>query len=91
MPSGEPEIFCPRCAWRPSAEDRWHCRPACGTVWNTFWTRGLCPGCGHQWERTQCFDCKIMSPHEEWYHYPDDDAGDEERANEKDLAAARCT
>jgi hypothetical protein len=40
-------------------------------VWNTFWTRGLCPGCGHQWQETQCLRCRKMSPHESWYHYPD--------------------
>ena len=67
----EAEIYCPKCSWRPSATDRWMCYPACGTVWNTFWTRGLCPGCGHQWQETQCLRCHKMSPHESWYHYPD--------------------
>ena len=67
---GEPEIYCPLCAWRPRATDRWRCRPGCGTVWNTFWTRALCPGCGHQWLETACLKCGKMSPHESWYHYP---------------------
>ena len=66
----EPEIFCPRCEWRPRAEDRWSCVSSCGTVWNTFWTRGTCPGCRHTWDRTQCLACGELSPHADWYHYP---------------------
>jgi hypothetical protein len=68
----EAEIYCPLCAWRPKATDRWWCHPGCRTEWNTFWTRGLCPGCGHQWLETACLRCQRMSPHESWYHYPDD-------------------
>lgn len=64
----EPEIYCPVCIWHPTGEDLWECD--CGTVWNTFWTRGTCPGCGHQWEVTQCLECRRFSPHENWYHYP---------------------
>lgn len=63
-------IFCPLCAWRPAAEDRWACMPGCGTSWNTFWTRGLCPGCAKQWEVTQCLACQRLSPHRRWYHEP---------------------
>ena len=68
----EAEIYCPKCSWRPSATDRWVCNPSCGTEWNTFWTRGLCPGCGHRWLDTQCLGCAQWSPHETWYHYPDE-------------------
>jgi len=64
------DIHCPRCAWRPQAEDRWMCTPECATVWNTFWTRGLCPGCAHQWHLTQCLACREHSPHRHWYHVP---------------------
>lgn len=70
--SGKPDIYCPKCAYRPRAEDRWQCMPGCGTVWNTFWTRGICPGCSYAWQDTQCLACFEMSPHESWYHYPDD-------------------
>lgn len=66
------DIFCPECGWRPRAEDRWACIPSCGTIWNTFWTRGVCPGCGLKWLKTQCLACKKLSPHEAWYHYPAD-------------------
>lgn len=76
---GEAEIYCPLCAWRPGPEDRWCCWPGCRTEWNTFWTRGLCPGCGRQWTETACLNCGRMSPHESWYHHPD---GDEAPADE---------
>lgn len=69
----EPEIRCPRCAWKPKAESRWACKPECGTVWNTFWTGGVCPGCGHAWQHTQCPNCHQRSPHKDWYHFPDGD------------------
>lgn len=64
------EIFCPQCGWRPSVEDRWVCTPTCGTVWHTFWTRGVCPGCAVRWPHTQCLACEAFSPHEAWYHQP---------------------
>jgi hypothetical protein len=69
-------IRCPLCAWRPSASSRWSCFsgdgpeppfPACGTTWNTFLTRGLCPGCTHQWQWTSCLRCEGWSLHEDWY------------------------
>ncbi len=69
-------IRCPLCKWRPDARSRWICRDSphpenftggCGTVWNTFDTRGLCPGCGHQWRWTSCLRCHRKSPHEDWY------------------------
>lgn len=63
------EIYCPNCQWRPQPEDRWQCVPSCGTIWNTFWTRGVCPGCTVKWPVTQCLGCKRFSPHEAWYHY----------------------
>src|SRR5438132_1271570 len=69
-------IRCPRCGWRPSASSRWSCDPVegpeppfqgCGTVWNTFSTRGRCPGCSHWWRWTSCLRCSEWSPHEDWY------------------------
>jgi hypothetical protein len=70
-------IRCPLCRWQPQASSRWCCSDAagyphffhngCGTVWNTFETRGRCPGCGHQWSRTDCLRCRGCSPHEDWY------------------------
>jgi hypothetical protein len=69
-------IRCPLCQWRPSASSRWCCHAAgtpepffeaCGTTWNTFATRGLCPGCGHQWQWTSCLRCSEWSRHADWY------------------------
>ena len=70
-------IRCPLCFWQPSASSRWTCQcgggtpeppfDACGTVWNTFDTRGKCPGCAHQWIWTTCLHCQVSSRHEEWY------------------------
>lgn len=63
--SGRRKIRCPKCAWEPQRHDRWGC--VCGHVWNTFDTRGVCPGCDATWSETQCLKCKAWSPHEAWY------------------------
>jgi hypothetical protein len=69
-------IRCPLCAWEPDASSRWGCvrtdvpegfSGGCGTVWNTFSTRGRCPGCQHQWRWTHCLRCTEWSLHEDWY------------------------
>jgi hypothetical protein len=74
-------IRCPRCFWQPARSSRWSCAcggtpepwfEACGTVWNTFDTRGRCPGCAHQWVWTSCLRCGAASPHEDWYDAPDE-------------------
>ncbi len=84
----EPLIRCPCCAWEPAAEDRWECsREGCGTSWNTFWTRGVCPGCTYQWRNTQCFACGEFSPHEAWYHQPEDIDASVEEARPLELEA----
>jgi hypothetical protein len=69
-------VRCPLCRWQPSAYDLWYCSDAghpeyffggCGALWNTFETRGRCPGCNHLWRWTMCLRCAAWSPHEEWY------------------------
>ena len=60
-------IRCPRCAWEPAQHDRWRCEPGCGFVWNTFQTRGVCPGCARQWTETACLRCHEWSRHDDWY------------------------
>ena len=71
-------VRCPLCAWRPDSSSRWSCQPSetpepffpgCGTVWNTFSTRGRCPGCDHQWRWTSCLSCEGWSLHEDWYEH----------------------
>lgn len=80
----EPQIYCPHCQWRPLGSSRWQCSPrmgGCGTTWNTFWTAGMCPGCGYRWEITACLACKRFSPHRDWYHWPEtQDTGHERHA-----------
>jgi hypothetical protein len=80
-------ISCPLCAYRPHAGDRWACDPGCYTIWNTFDTRGRCPGCAKQWRETNCPACALWSLHEDWYH-DDAEAADEtgaERVEEREL------
>lgn len=67
-----PQIYCPKCEYRPRFEDRWQCFPTCGASWHTFWTGGVCPSCAYRWPITQCPACNELSPHRQWYHYPED-------------------
>lgn len=60
-------IRCPKCDWQPAREDQWSCAPGCGHVWNTFDTRGVCPGCDKQWVQTMCLRCDVWSAHDDWY------------------------
>ena len=71
------KIYCPKCEWRPSAEDRWQC--SCLHVWNTFDTGGTCPACANTWLDTRCLACLAWSPHAEWYH---EAAGDSQGVEE---------
>jgi hypothetical protein len=64
----EIKIFCPQCRYVPRPSDRWTCISACGCLWNTFDTCGVCPKCGRNWEMTQCPRCVQLSPHGDWYH-----------------------
>ena len=77
-------VRCPLCAWRPDASSRWCCHqsetpeppfPWCGTVWNTFSTRGRCPGCDHQWRWTSCLSCGGWSLHDDWYEHETEHPG----------------
>ena len=62
-------IQCPKCKWKPDGGAYWSCDTnGCGhRSWDTFETRGKCPGCGKQWETTQCPACGEWSPHKDWY------------------------
>ena len=74
--AGSNRIRCPVCQWQPQRANRWYCLPmgapenfsgGCGHAWNTFDTRGLCPGCRYQWRHTSCLRCSATSLHDEWY------------------------
>jgi hypothetical protein len=69
-------IRCPLCKWQPKSSHRWFCAPrdypeyfddGCGACWNTFSTRGRCPGCDHQWRWTACLNCQGWALHTDWY------------------------
>lgn len=69
-------IRCPICKWRPQRSSVWTCwdcdypeyfYDGCGTEWNTFETRGVCPTCLHQWAWTSCLACAGWSRHVDWY------------------------
>jgi hypothetical protein len=57
---------CPRCGTGVRSEDRWNCDAACGAIWNTFRTDGICPGCGRHWSEAQCSWCGAWSTLEAW-------------------------
>ncbi|MFO7275783.1 MAG: hypothetical protein DIU56_002000 [Pseudomonadota bacterium] len=84
----EPDIHCPQCGYRPSPLDRWYCTVDCGTRWHTFWTGGVCPGCGYAWQETQCPACARTSPHRSWYHFPREDDDELERSEPLEKADA---
>ena len=56
-----------------SVDDPEHYRSGCCTVWNTFRTRGECPGCQHVWTWTSCLACGEWSRHDDWYVTEPDD------------------
>jgi len=87
----EPEIFCPKCKWRPNMLSRWLCTKklgGCGTIWNTFLTGGVCPHCAYRWEITACLSCKQFSLHKDWYHYPDAGDSADSRKEKRELERA---
>jgi hypothetical protein len=63
-------IRCPKCDWEPEDADLWMCS-ICKTKWNTFKTRGTCPGCGKAYFETTCLTsrggCGDWSLHKDWY------------------------
>ncbi|HVV55841.1 MAG TPA: hypothetical protein VHC47_10970 [Mucilaginibacter sp.] len=62
-------ISCPKCGWKPDGGIYWMCS-VCKTKWNTFETRGRCPGCGQVYEETRCprnRGCGQVSNHADWY------------------------
>ncbi|GHN01550.1 hypothetical protein WSM22_30390 [Cytophagales bacterium WSM2-2] len=58
-------IQCSICGWTPDGVAHWRC--TCGHQWNTFKTRGKCPACNFQWEKTWCPGCGEPTLHESWY------------------------
>ena len=74
-------IRCPSCGWQPAPSSRWSCvdtgapenfSAGCGHAWNTFETKGRCPGCSYQWRHTACLQCQAWAKHEDWYTAEDE-------------------
>ncbi|HYL69766.1 MAG TPA: hypothetical protein VEY89_00505 [Candidatus Dormibacteraeota bacterium] len=86
-----PLIYCPCCCWRPGVSSRWLCSReigGCGSKWNTFETRGVCPQCSWHWEITQCLSCGQYSAHVHWYHDPKPEPARAER-REREVSGVR--
>lgn len=63
--AGATQHRCPSCLAEATRWDRWTC--TCGTVWDAFTTRGVCPNCQKHWDNTRCPRCGNSNPHAEWY------------------------
>jgi Zn-dependent protease len=61
-----PEAACPSCRAHPLRGDVWGC-DQCGTRFDIFMDRGVCPGCGKQFPVTECTDCLRAHPIAEWF------------------------
>ncbi len=82
---------CPKCRWHPDPSSRWSC--TCYFVWNTFETRGQCPGCSRVWLHTECLSCSGWSPHEDGYHEPIEEVADnvhEDAVTERTASGTAC-
>lgn len=56
---------CPSCKAAPPSGTLWRCGQ-CGNAFDTFLTQGTCPHCGAQFQNTQCLDCGVSSPIDQW-------------------------
>ncbi len=63
------EAACPACKAHPLDGNFWQCEH-CGTRFDTFASRGVCPGCGAEFPQTRCFDCLHASPMAQWFAQP---------------------
>ena len=63
---GSPRVMCPCCDAIPDGDARWQCE-FCWCAWNTFDTRGRCPGCDFTFPATFCPSCRRTTRHRDWY------------------------
>jgi Zn-dependent protease len=57
---------CPNCGESAPAGEFWQCGH-CGTKFDTFVTRGRCPGCGAWYLETACPHCQASNHVDGWY------------------------
>jgi Zn-dependent protease len=56
---------CPSCKTAPPVGAFWKCG-RCGSPFDTFQTRAVCPSCSAQFPVTVCLDCRAQNPMSEW-------------------------
>jgi Zn-dependent protease len=56
---------CPACKTSPPIGNFWGCGQ-CGTAFDMFQTRAVCPRCGARYSTTGCLDCGRSHPIDEW-------------------------
>lgn len=56
---------CPSCKTAPPLGALWRCAK-CGNMFDTFASQGRCPHCETEYSLTQCIDCGVRSPFEQW-------------------------
>jgi Zn-dependent protease len=60
-----PGFACPSCKSAPPLGAVWRCGK-CGSAFDTFVTGAACPQCNTQFPDTQCLDCGVARPIQEW-------------------------
>jgi Zn-dependent protease len=60
-----PGYACPSCRTAPPVGAYWTCG-RCQQPFDTFETRGVCPHCQAQFDRTMCLDCQEQRPLNDW-------------------------
>jgi Zn-dependent protease len=60
-----PGYACPSCRTAPPVGAYWSCG-RCQLPFDTFETRGVCPHCQAQFDRTMCLDCQEQRPLNDW-------------------------
>ena len=60
------ECTCPSCGISPPAGPFWACEH-CATHFDTFRTRGKCPGCGAWYLETACPHCRTQHHIDQWF------------------------
>jgi Zn-dependent protease len=63
------EAVCPACAAAPAQGEYWGCGH-CGTSFDPFTHRGVCPKCGCRFDTIRCLDCYRTSSVAAWFALP---------------------
>jgi Zn-dependent protease len=59
------DAACPSCGVHPFVGEFWGCGQ-CGSRFDTFKHKAICPGCGRNYDQTTCPDCLKSHPIGEW-------------------------